>query len=152
MLSSCSEGPPPKAGLLTSAPDATTASKRPRSSTLLSQAPSTRTRPRRPSSATRSVALSPLARAQSGGGGSHRSRSSAGRRPSIGRARGQSYSEIEHEDPLDRHVVDCLTKRQQVKRALKGVGKFLCTPVGVVVGFYGEQQQSNWQDPFLPHP
>lgn len=39
----------------------------------------------------------------------------------------------EHEDPLDQHVVDVLTKKQKRKRALLGVWTFLKTPFGIVV-------------------
>lgn len=92
-------------------------------------------------------------------GGRRTSDAKAGRRrasttaSTSGRARGSSltggggrprrgstatYVSLSHDDPLDAHVVDVLTKRQKVKRALKGLGKFLMTPLGVFFFFYGE--------------
>lgn len=48
-----------------------------------------------------------------------------------------TYVSLSHDDPLDAHVVDVLTKRQKFKRAMKGLGKFLLTPLGVFFFFYG---------------
>jgi len=62
----------------------------------------------------------------------------------IGRPRRGStatYVSLPHDDPLDAHVVDCLTKRQKFKRMMKGLGKFLLTPLGVFFFFYGESLQ-----------
>lgn len=78
-------------------------------------------------------------------------RSSVAAPPNIGRPRAgtttssrrprrgstATYVTLPHDDPLDAHVVDVLTKRQKFKRAMKGLGKFLLTPLGVFFFFYG---------------
>lgn len=66
-----------------------------------------------------------------GGQGRHRSNTTTSRRTTT------SYVKIKHDDPLDKHVVDVLTKRQKVKRLAKGLGEFLMTPLGVFFFFYG---------------
>lgn len=66
-----------------------------------------------------------------GGHGRHRSNTTTSRRTTA------SYVKIKHDDPLDKHVVDVLTKRQKVKRLAKGLGEFLMTPLGVFFFFYG---------------
>ena len=45
----------------------------------------------------------------------------------------------EEEDPLDQHVKDVLkkSKKEWLKRSLKGVWAFLKTPMGIIVGIYG---------------
>jgi hypothetical protein len=62
---------------------------------------------------------------------------SSRRRASIGRGKGSTYVEIQHDDPLDQHVVECLTKRQKARRMLKGLWLFIKTPFGMLVAFYG---------------
>jgi hypothetical protein len=45
----------------------------------------------------------------------------------------------EEEDALDQHVKDVLkkSKKEWLKRTLKGVWAFLKTPIGIITGIYG---------------
>lgn len=42
-----------------------------------------------------------------------------------------------HEDHLDRHIEDVLTRKRKVMRTLSGVWAFIKTPLGFVMAFYG---------------
>ncbi|KAI0347243.1 hypothetical protein BDW22DRAFT_1322640 [Trametopsis cervina] len=42
-----------------------------------------------------------------------------------------------HEDSLDRHVEDILSRRDKWRRIMHGVWSFMKTPMGIIVSFYG---------------